>query len=59
LEQSTRFKQRAAEFGHDVSLTVRAGAKHGWLTMIWDTYGFAQWLTEHLPPQAQLATTRS
>jgi acetyl esterase/lipase len=59
LEQSTRFKQRAAEVGHDVSLTIRAGAKHGWLTMIWDAYGFAQWLTEHLPPKPHLATTRS
>jgi acetyl esterase/lipase len=59
LDQSTRFKQRAAEFGHDVNLTVRAGAKHGWLTMIWDAYGFAQFLTDHLPPKPHLATTRS
>lgn len=48
LEQSTRFKQRAAELGREVVLTIRPGKKHGWPTMIWDAYLFAGWLTEHL-----------
>jgi acetyl esterase/lipase len=48
LEQSTRFKQRAAELGHEVALTIRPGQKHGWPTMIWDAHLFARWLTEHL-----------
>jgi acetyl esterase/lipase len=48
LEQSTRFKQRAAELGREVVLTIRPGKKHGWPTMIWDAHQFAAWLTEHL-----------
>jgi len=48
LEQSTRFKQRAAELGHEVALTIRPGQKHGWPTMIWDAHLFAGWFTEHL-----------
>jgi acetyl esterase/lipase len=48
LEQSTRFKQRAAELGREVALTIRPGKKHGWPTMIWDAHLFAGWLTEHL-----------
>ena len=48
LEQSTRFKQRAAELGREVALTIRPGKKHGWPTMIWDAHLFAAWLTEHL-----------
>lgn len=48
LEQSTRFKQRAAEVGRDVALTVRHGEKHGWLTMIWDGHLIARWLAQQL-----------
>ncbi|MBL9134174.1 MAG: alpha/beta hydrolase, partial [Verrucomicrobiaceae bacterium] len=48
VEQSTRFKQRAAELGRTVALTIRPGEKHGWPTMIWDAHLFAGWLTEHL-----------
>jgi len=48
LEQSTRFKQRAAELGREVVLTIRPGKKHGWPTMIWDAHLFAGWLTERL-----------
>jgi acetyl esterase/lipase len=48
LEQSTRFKQRAAELGREVALTIRPGEKHGWPTMIWDAHLFAGWLTERL-----------
>jgi dipeptidyl aminopeptidase/acylaminoacyl peptidase len=48
LEQSTRFKQRAAELGREVVLTIRPGKKHGWPTMIWDAHLFAQWFTQRL-----------
>lgn len=48
LEQSTRFKQRAAELGREVVLTIRPGKKHGWPMMIWDAHLFAAWLTEKL-----------
>lgn len=48
LEQSTRFRQKAAELGREVLLTVRPGEKHGWPTMIWDAHLFANWLTERL-----------
>lgn len=48
LEQSTRFKQRAAELGREVALTIRPGKKHGWPTMIWDAHLFAAWLAERL-----------
>jgi acetyl esterase/lipase len=57
LDQSTRFKQRAAELGHDITLTIRSGAKHGWPTMIWDAHLFAHWFTDHLPPHSDLAAT--
>lgn len=48
LEQSTRFQQKAAEVGREVTLTIRAGQKHGWRTMIWDAHVFAGWMTEQL-----------
>lgn len=48
LEQSTRFRQKAAELGREVLLIVRPGKKHGWPTMIWDAHLFANWLTERL-----------
>lgn len=48
LEQSTRFRQKAAELGREVLLTVRPGEKHGWPTMLWDAHLFANWLTERL-----------
>ena len=48
LDQSTRFQQKAAELGREVALTVRAGEKHGWPTMVWDAHLFAQWLAERL-----------
>lgn len=48
LEQSTRFRQKAAELGREVLLTVRPGKKHGWPTMIWDAHLFAGWLAERL-----------
>lgn len=48
LEQSTRFQLKAAELGREVKLTIRAGQKHGWRTMIWDAHVFAGWMTEQL-----------
>jgi acetyl esterase/lipase len=57
LDQSVRFKQRASELGHDVSLTVRPGQKHGWLTMLWDMHLFAIWFADRLSPQAEIAGT--
>ena len=32
----------------EVTLTIRAGQKHGWRTMIWDAHLFARWMTEQL-----------
>jgi acetyl esterase/lipase len=34
LDQSVRFRERAAALGHDVRLIVREGKKHGWPTMM-------------------------
>lgn len=48
LDQSERFKKRAAEQGHAVELIVRPGQKHGWLTILWDVRLFAQWFQETL-----------
>lgn len=48
LEQSTRFRDKAAELGREVLLTVREGEKHGWPTMLWDAHLFANWLSERL-----------
>jgi acetyl esterase/lipase len=48
IDQSRRFRQRAAEFGHEVTLITRPGARHGWLTMLWDLRHFGQWLLREL-----------
>jgi acetyl esterase/lipase len=48
IDQSLRFREKAAEYGHDVALLTRAGAKHGWLTMFWDLRTFALWFGEVL-----------
>lgn len=48
MDQSERFRERAAGFGHQVRLLVRSGARHGWPTMIWDLRLFAQWFKEQL-----------
>lgn len=47
-DQSTRFREKAAELGREVALTIRPGEKHGWPTMIWDAHLFAQWIADHL-----------
>ena len=50
LEQSQRFRDRAAELGHDVNLVVHPGGKHGWATMFFDLFEFADWFDSHLFP---------
>jgi acetyl esterase/lipase len=53
LEQSEWFQTRAREAGRHVELVVRAGKKHGWLTMLWDIRTFADWFDRHLQPQPE------
>ena len=48
LDQSQRFRDRAAEWGREVKIVVHPGGKHGWLTMIWDIRKFAHWLDNDL-----------
>lgn len=48
LDQSERFRESAARFGHDIRILVRPGARHGWLTMPWDIRTFALWVNERL-----------
>jgi acetyl esterase/lipase len=48
LDQSQRFRDRAAELGCEVKIVVHPGGKHGWLMMIWDIRKFAQWFDKHL-----------
>lgn len=50
IEQSQRFRQRAAEFGRDVRLVVHRGGKHGWPTMLLDEWEFVRWFDLHLRP---------
>lgn len=48
LEQSEWFRERAAGHGRDVKIVVQRGGAHGWLTMSWDIYRFADWFDQHL-----------
>jgi acetyl esterase/lipase len=48
LEQSQRFRARAAAEGQVVELVVRHGGAHGWLTMPLDVRRFAAWFDAHL-----------
>lgn len=48
LEQSTRFKEKAAELGHDIKLTISPGNGHGWAAMLYDTQLMSKWLAEQL-----------
>lgn len=43
LDQSTRFRDAAAEKGGKVELLVREGKGHGWISMIRDLWLFADW----------------
>ena len=50
LDQSKRFVAKAKEqgVGERVELLVREGARHGWLTMLWDVRQFAEWFDRKL-----------
>jgi len=48
LDQSQRFRDRAAAEHRTVKLVVHHGGVHGWLSMIWDIHTFADWFDEHL-----------
>ena len=48
LEQSERFRARAAELGVDVPIVVHPGKAHGWATMTWDLFDFVRWFDTHL-----------
>ncbi len=48
LEQSEWFRDRAAELGHDVEIVVHHQGQHGWPTMIFDLFKFADWFDAHL-----------
>lgn len=48
LDQSTRFQEAASAAGKDVTVLVRHGKDHGWLTMLLDIRHFANWFDEHL-----------
>jgi acetyl esterase/lipase len=48
LTQSEKFRDRAAEFGHEVNIVIHPRGKHGWLTMILDIGKFANWFDRHL-----------
>ena len=51
LEQSERFRARAAELGIDVPVLVHPGGKHGWPTMLFDQFQFVEWFNRHLQPE--------
>jgi acetyl esterase/lipase len=48
LEQSERFRDAARNVGKEVVLRVHSGGMHGWLTMPWDVYRFADWFDRYL-----------
>jgi acetyl esterase/lipase len=48
LDQSERFRDRAADQGKEVKLVQHSGGEHGWLSMIWDIRRFADWFDKHL-----------
>jgi len=48
LEQSERFRERAAQQGRDVRIIVHPGGAHGWPSMVLDIVKFADWFDEHL-----------
>lgn len=48
LEQSLRFRARAAEVGRDVPVVVHPGGGHGWLTLVFDEWAFVDWFDRYL-----------
>ncbi len=51
LEQSEWFVARVREAGGTVTLVVRHGKKHGWLTAYWDIRQFGAWFDRYLRQQ--------
>lgn len=50
LDQSQRFKDQADQSNLPVTLVIRPGKKHGWLTMFIDIAQFAIWFDQKLQP---------
>ena len=48
LDQSQRFQAAAKKTGRPVTLVVRPGKKHGWVTMFIDIMQFADWFDKNL-----------
>ena len=48
LDQSLRFQAEALKEGRNVELVVHHGGKHGWLSMPWDLFKFANWFDRFL-----------
>ena len=48
LDQSQRFQAEALKQGRNVELVVHHGGKHGWLSMPWDLFKFANWFDRYL-----------
>jgi acetyl esterase/lipase len=48
LEQSERFRDRAADLGQKVTVVVSPGGGHGWRTLPLDIREFADWFDAHL-----------
>lgn len=48
LEQSEWFRDRALKVGGNVKIVVHHGGQHGWLSMVFDIYRFADWFDRYL-----------
>ncbi len=48
LDQSTRFQEAVERVGGTIQLRIKEGGNHGWLTMPWDIWQFAEWFDKHL-----------
>jgi acetyl esterase/lipase len=53
LDQSQRFQAEALKQGRNVELVVHHGGKHGWLSMPWDLFKFANWFDHYLRQPAR------
>ena len=53
LDQSQRFQAEALKQGRNVELVVHHGGKHGWLSMPWDLFKFANWFDRYLRQSAK------
>ncbi len=48
LDQSQRFQAEAEKVGKPVTLVIRPGKKHGWITMFIDIIQFTNWFEQNL-----------